>query len=400
MPRFPVRLLLAFFLSSVNAAATLLAQSSTPPDPAETLPPASEPAGSPAPSSTTPDPALTAPAEAVVAEPPSASAEPVEQEEEEVWVGDLFDLGETLFETFAPEEIKERYRFPTREEWDSFAVRLQRALESNSLSQLAEMEPEARAALVALRALPDYAEYADWLEERLDDISVAQEISDATAAPTPPPRGLPPTRPQPPEGKSDTPPHPAVEPAPATNWATLIPHYDVWLKRMRQRPPPARAAKLVPRLKPVFTEASLPDALVWVAEIESSFNPAARSPVGARGLFQLMPGTAKDLGLRLAPFDERLDPLKNAHSAARYLNRLHTRFQDWPLALAAYNAGPGRVARLLKEKQAKTFAEIAEVLPAETRLYVPKVLATLAVREGVTPDELADSSARTADYRR
>ena len=317
---------------------------------------------------------------------PSAPAAPAADDgEEEVWGGDLFELGQSLFEQFAPEEIKERYRFPTREDWDNFAARLQLALESNSMSHLAEMEPEARAALAALRALPDYAEYADWLEERLDDISVAQQVTEQPAPATP-------ARPASSETKASPPTRPTEtasavvqpsQPTPPPASALAVPLYDVWLERMQRRPPPARAANLVPRLKPVFTNASVPAALVWLAETESSFNPAARSPVGARGLFQLMPGTAKDLGLRLLPFDERLDPMKSAHSAARYLSRLHNRFQDWPLTLAAYNAGPNRVSRLLKEHQASTFAEIADVLPSETRLYVPKVLATLAVREGV-----------------
>jgi membrane-bound lytic murein transglycosylase D len=323
---------------------------------------------------------------AVIDEDDPSAGEEEEVDEEEAWVGDLFQLGQTLFEQFAPEEIKERYRFPTKEEWDAFAVRLQQALESNSLSRLADMEPEARAALLALRALPDYAEYADWLEERLDDMAVAQQVSDATAAVSPPAEPTAPTIPPPlsPSGSvAAVPPGKSTEPPVAAPPTVVIPLYDVWLARMQTRRPPERAARLVPRLKPAFQNASVPPALVWLAETESSFNPAARSPVGARGLFQLMPGTAKDLGLRLLPFDERLDPLKSAASAARYLHQLHTRFQDWPLALAAYNAGPGRVSRLLKQHEATTFAEIAEVLPSETRLYVPKVLATIAVREGV-----------------
>jgi membrane-bound lytic murein transglycosylase D len=325
------------------------------------------------------------PAAPIDEDEPSAGEEE-DTDEEEAWVGDLFQLGQTLFEQFAPEEIKERYRFPTKEEWDAFAARLQQALESNSLSRLADMEPEARAALLALRALPDYAEYADWLEERLDDIAVAQQVSDATAAVTPPIGPTAPTKPPlpPSESVAAIPPGKSADGSAAAPPTVVIPLYDVWLARMQTRRPPERAARLVPRLKPAFQNASVPPALVWLAETESSFNPAARSPVGARGLFQLMPGTAKDLGLRLLPFDERLDPLKSAASAARYLHQLHTRFQDWPLALAAYNAGPGRVSRLLKQHEATTFAEIAEVLPSETRLYVPKVLATITVREGVS----------------
>ncbi len=121
-----------------------------------------------------------------------------------------------------------------------------------------------------------------------------------------------------------------------------------------------------------------------MAEVESSFNPKARSPVGAAGLFQLMPATAKQNGLSLFPRDERLQPEKNARAAAQYLKYLHGRFGDWRLALAAYNAGEGRVQRLLQKHKARTFDRIATRLPAETQMYVPKIEATLLRREGLS----------------
>lgn len=94
-----------------------------------------------------------------------------------------------------------------------------------------------------------------------------------------------------------------------------------------------------------------------------------------------MPATARSLGLSLLPLDERTQPGKNARAAAKLLRTLHARFSTWPLALAAYNAGEGRIARALEKKPDATFADIADTLPAETRMYVPKVLATVAVRE-------------------
>jgi membrane-bound lytic murein transglycosylase D len=97
-----------------------------------------------------------------------------------------------------------------------------------------------------------------------------------------------------------------------------------------------------------------------------------------------MPETARELGLRTNLPDERTDPEKSAEAAARRLGALYRRFGDWPLALAAYNVGAGYVQRALKEKGARTFAEIAPALPLETRMYVPKVLAVLQVRAGVT----------------
>jgi membrane-bound lytic murein transglycosylase D len=168
-----------------------------------------------------------------------------------------------------------------------------------------------------------------------------------------------------------------------------VPYFALWLGRMRTRPAPARAAQLLPVVQAAFAAEGVPAELAWLAEVESTFNPSARSPVGARGLYQFMPATAKSLGLSTFLPDERTDPGKSARAAARYLRTLHGKFGDWPLALAAYNAGEGRVRRLLEARKARTFAAIAPGLPSETRMYVPKVLATLQVRAGVAPAQLA-----------
>ncbi|HEY9250110.1 MAG TPA: lytic transglycosylase domain-containing protein [Rariglobus sp.] len=279
--------------------------------------------------------------------------------------GDLFTLGQALFDAYAPPEIKKDFAFPTRRQWDEFAARLEKTRQTGSLAELAAYETEARAALLALRALPEYADYADWLEERIDEIVVAKEAS----KPAPPP------------------PAPGVTPPKSAQAG--IPLYDLWVNRVREHPRPGRADEFLPRLKKVFSAEGLPGEFAWIAETESMFNPQARSPAGARGLYQLMPITAKAQGLSLFPFDERTHPEKSARAAATLLRRLHGLFDSWPLALAAYNAGEGRVRRTLKEKNATTFAEIADSLPSETRLYVPKVLATLAVREGTDPATLS-----------
>jgi membrane-bound lytic murein transglycosylase D len=142
---------------------------------------------------------------------------------------------------------------------------------------------------------------------------------------------------------------------------------------------------LLPRLHAAFAAEGVPPELVWVAEAESSFNPTARSPVGAKGLFQFMPATAQAQGLSTFLPDERTDPEKSARAAARYLRQLHRRFGNWALALAAYNAGEGRVARTLAARRATSFTAIADSLPAETRMYVPKVCALIATRAGVAP---------------
>jgi membrane-bound lytic murein transglycosylase D len=287
-------------------------------------------------------------------------ARPPETPPPEVTADDVYAAGKDLFDALAPPEVKEHFEFPDRAQWDAFATRLQAALEGDSLEELANYEPEARAALAALEALPGYEEYRDWLQERLDYIEVARQ---SVARPPPPP--------------------------PVSRPVQFIPQYDLWLQRLQARPKPAGAAQLIPLLQAVFSAVGLPPALVWLAEVESTLNPSARSPAGARGLFQLMPATAKELGLSTFMPDERTDPKKSADAAARMLRQLHAKFHDWPLAIAAYNAGPGRVQRTLDKQKAKSFAEIASALPVETRLYVPKVLATLQVRTGLTLAELA-----------
>ena len=144
----------------------------------------------------------------------------------------------------------------------------------------------------------------------------------------------------------------------------------------------------MPLLRRAFSEEGAPPELAWLAEVESSFNSSARSPSGARGLFQLKAETARGLGLSTFLPDERTDPGKSAHAAARNLRALGEKFGSWPLALAAYNAGEGRVSRALAARHAVDFAGVAPALPAGTRMYVPEVCALVAIRTGVTPDRL------------
>lgn len=310
---------------------------------------------------------------------------------------DLFSLGQSLFDAYAPAEIKAEFAFPTREQWDTFAARLEATRQSGSLAELAAYETEARAALAALRLLPDYADYADWLDQRLDEILVAKASTAPATPPAPPqtpPPATPPTPPRgpdsplPPDAPTPVPAPVPVPPPPLPASPPAVPLYDLWLGRMRDRPRPERADEFLPVLKKAFIAEGIPAELAWIAETESRFNPRAKSPAGARGLFQFMPVTAKAQGLSLLPFDERVHPEKSARAAASLLRRLHGMFDSWPLALAAYNAGEGRVRRTLKAQNATTFAQIADSLPTETRLYVPKVLATLAVRENADPAKL------------
>jgi membrane-bound lytic murein transglycosylase D len=123
--------------------------------------------------------------------------------------------------------------------------------------------------------------------------------------------------------------------------------------------------------------------------VESSFDRRALSPAGAAGLFQLMPDTAKRFGLSLWPRDQRYQPEPSATASAQYLKYLHDRFRDWRLALAAYNAGEGTVQKLLDQYKTHSYDDIAEHLPAETQMYVPRVEAVLRQREGADLEQLS-----------
>jgi len=235
---------------------------------------------------------------------------------------------------------------------------LMRRLQGTNVYDLAGLAELAKEALPLLNQFEEAQPYAEWLKTHLDYFTAADELQRVA----PPARG--------------------------TNNPSVEAQEKVWTRQLEKRAKPIRADVYVSQLKPVFTAAGVPGALVWLAEVESSFAPNARSPVGAVGMFQLMPTTARSLGLSLSPNDERLDPRKSATAAAKYLKYLHGRFGDWRLALAAYNAGETRVKSLLDRASARTYAAIAPRLPAETQMYVPKIEATLRKREGVTLSSL------------
>jgi len=238
---------------------------------------------------------------------------------------------------------------------------LLKKFDANDVYDLASAREAAAQLLPLLKQFEETLPYATWLENQLDYLEVS-EILRREVKPVPPKPGLAPVRPAPsPEAQR-----------------------PVWEKRLSPRPWPASAETLVPRLKPIFRSVGVPAELIWLAEVESSFNAKAQSPKGAAGLFQLMPATARSLGLSTTwPFDERFEVENNARAAAKYLRYLHQRFGDWRLALAAYNAGEGRVSNLLAREKTKSFVSIAPSLPAETQLYVPRFEATLRKREGV-----------------
>lgn len=130
----------------------------------------------------------------------------------------------------------------------------------------------------------------------------------------------------------------------------------------------------------ILQNEGLPAKILNVAAVESGFNPAALSPKGALGLWQLMPETARRYGLEVSAHrDERSDPVKSTYAAASYMKDLYAQFGDWPLALAAYNAGEDRIQQALNRFGARDFWTLSarSALPEETRRYVPAVLARM-----------------------
>lgn len=105
----------------------------------------------------------------------------------------------------------------------------------------------------------------------------------------------------------------------------------------------------IPHIYQVFTREHLPPQLAAIPFVETMFNPKARSAAGASGLWQLMPRTARDLGLRVTPYrDDRMDVLMATRAAARMLRSNHRMLGNWPLAITAYNHGPGGVKKAVR----------------------------------------------------
>ncbi len=138
----------------------------------------------------------------------------------------------------------------------------------------------------------------------------------------------------------------------------------------------------------------MPTELQYLPVIESAINPNAVSRAGAVGLWQFMPATAQGLGMEVNSLvDERRDPRLSSRNAARYLKQLYNIYNDWSLAIAAYNCGPGNVNKALRRaggEGKKDFWEIYNYLPQETRGYVPAFIAANYVmnyygQHGITP---------------
>jgi membrane-bound lytic murein transglycosylase D len=143
-----------------------------------------------------------------------------------------------------------------------------------------------------------------------------------------------------------------------------------------------RLSRYQPLVETIFSEFHLPSDLVYLSLVESGFNPYAYSRAKATGPWQFMKGTAKAYGLRVDTYvDERRDPIKSTVAAARYLRDLYDLFGAWPLAMAAYNAGEGKVMRALHKAKAESFSEISKtrLIRRETKEYVPRFMAATII---------------------
>jgi membrane-bound lytic murein transglycosylase D len=139
----------------------------------------------------------------------------------------------------------------------------------------------------------------------------------------------------------------------------------------------ARSAMYFPLFEEKLAKYDLPLELKYLSVIESALNPVAKSPAGAMGLWQFMLATGKMYNLEVDSYlDERRDPIKATESACQLLKSLHSYYNDWSMALAAYNAGPGTVNRAIRRSGGKmTYWEIRQFLPKETQGYVPAFIA-------------------------
>jgi peptidoglycan lytic transglycosylase D len=133
---------------------------------------------------------------------------------------------------------------------------------------------------------------------------------------------------------------------------------------------------------------AMPPSLRYVPLIESGYSPGARSNAAAVGLWQFMPGTAREFGMDVGAFvDERRNPYMATEAAVDFLDDLNTRFDSWFLALAAYNGGPNRTRRILREQAPLTppsdslFWALRMHWPSETRAFVPKLIGAIVVAQ-------------------
>lgn len=139
-----------------------------------------------------------------------------------------------------------------------------------------------------------------------------------------------------------------------------------------------RASRYRAMVDRIFTAEGVPTDLIYLAQLESDFDPRLVSRAGARGLWQFMYSRAEDYGLKRSPWvDDRFDPEKATEAAARHLKDLHAEFGDWYLAMAAYNAGPANIQKIVARTGYADYFKLYDLgaLPKYLRNYVPIILA-------------------------
>ena len=210
--------------------------------------------------------------------------------------------------------------------------------------------------------------------------------------PVPAPEMEEPARPEPESAPVD-----AVTGSPAAAHHELTDHLNEWVDYWLNEYGPSmrisleRMGRYGVIVDSALEERGMPRSLRYLPIAESYYNPRAYSRVGASGMWQFMPATARERGLMVNSLvDERRDPVMATEAALDMLADLRERFNSWFLALAAYNGGPNRVARVLRQHYSgppsdSAFLEIRDHLPSETRHFIPKFLAAAAIAEN--PDE-------------
>jgi membrane-bound lytic murein transglycosylase D len=136
-----------------------------------------------------------------------------------------------------------------------------------------------------------------------------------------------------------------------------------------------RSTAFFPVIEKVFDAYQLPEELKYLAIVESELRNKVLSPMGAGGLWQLMPGTARELGLTTnGNSDERMQTYRSTVAAAKYLRSLHASLGDWLLVLAAYNSGPGTIFKAIKKSGSRNYWSLEQYLPAESRGHVRRFM--------------------------
>lgn len=177
----------------------------------------------------------------------------------------------------------------------------------------------------------------------------------------------------------------------------------IQLKQDKAKTMLGRRLTYFPIFEAKLKEYGLPSDLKYLSVVESALNPKAVSRVGATGLWQFMPSTGSEYGLRTnGAVEDRSNPVKSTDAAMRYLKELYRQFDDWALALAAYNSGPNRVNSAIRKAGSRSFWSIERFLPKETRNYVPAFIAASYIcnfyqMHGIKPNN-PDLDEQLTDY--